>query len=60
MNLEAELDEAATPSGQPDIGCTADGSPPESADTTLDIETPPGVYRALVDLKNWHPAEVDG
>lgn len=55
MNLEAELDEAATPSGQPDIGCTADGSRPhESADTTLDIETPPGVYRALVDLKNWH------
>jgi len=46
MNLEAELDETAAQ--------TADGEAAQPAAGVLDRETPPGAYRALVDLNNWH------
>lgn len=51
MNLEAELAETAAGSSQTD---TEQSPSEESRASTLDSETPPGVYRALVDLKNWH------
>ena len=55
MNLEAELGEAAVPPGQPETeSLTDDSLPDDPTGGKLESETPPGVYRALVDLNNWH------
>lgn len=67
MNLEAELHATAehtsegganrtTPTTTPatTTPATTAADSDQSIAGALDSETPPGVYRALVDLKNWH------
>lgn len=57
MNLEAELDEVTGSTAEDEaVQTTASATAisEQSSAGVLDSDTPPGVYRALVDLKNWH------